>query len=143
MPEDVALREDVPTEPLGGCYAWLRGSSRLASALLNQSVHLPILQPYPSSPSAHESAVADPSFRGIPFVDVERDRSEEISELVSETEQSRAFVLRVGRDLYALEMAAGSVFGVSDPEFVRTPPHEILSRHGRRAHGIGGYAAPR
>jgi L-ascorbate metabolism protein UlaG (beta-lactamase superfamily) len=109
MPEDVALRDDVATEPLvGGWYAWLHALSPMTSALLSESVHLPILQSYVSAPSVHASAVADPAFRGGPFVDVEGDRSAEISELILETERSTAAGSRAGRDLNALEALLGA-----------------------------------
>jgi L-ascorbate metabolism protein UlaG (beta-lactamase superfamily) len=104
MPEDVALREDVATEPLiGGWYAWLHALSPITSALLSRAVHLPILQSYLAAPSVHANAVSDPSFRGGPFVDVVGDRSEEIAGLVSATEKSAALGMQAARELLDME----------------------------------------
>jgi L-ascorbate metabolism protein UlaG (beta-lactamase superfamily) len=89
MPTEVVLRDDVAVEPLvAGWYAWLHALSPLTSALLAEQVHLPILRSYVSGPSVHARAVADPKFRGGPFVDVAGDRSADVSELIARTERA-------------------------------------------------------
>lgn len=104
MPAEVALRRDVAAEPLvGGWYAWLHALSPLTSALLTEQVHLPILRSYVSAPSVHARAVADPKFRGGPFVDVDGDRSTEVAALIAACEAQRAKGLEAVRAFFALE----------------------------------------
>jgi hypothetical protein len=59
MPEDVALRHDVATEPfVGERHSWLHAPSPMTSALMSESVQPATLRPYVPVLPVHAGAVA-------------------------------------------------------------------------------------
>ena len=86
----VYLKPNLVIEPLiANWYAWSHLVSPVTAALNITKRHLEIMNSYVESPDLHKAATKDPKMLGGPFVDYDRDRTEEIAVLIEETLSSQ------------------------------------------------------
>lgn len=100
------LKQNIQVEPLiNNWYAWIQIIPPVQGALNVLHRHLPMMNSYVSAPEIHASAVKNPAFRGGPFIDLNGEKVEEVTELISQTngdcKASIEFAKAI-RDLYKM-----------------------------------------
>lgn len=89
------LRPDVIIEPLvDGFYAWLQAFAPVQAAMNLRFLQVPLLESYLQSPQVHIAASRNPALRGGFFVNIEQERSGEVSALLAAVRRDRAPMLR-------------------------------------------------
>lgn len=84
------FRGDVVFEPLvDRWHAWSHIVAPASAALHVANRHVRLLHSYLEAPELHAEAVRDPSLRGGPFVDLPRERIEDVRALLERTVQQR------------------------------------------------------
>jgi L-ascorbate metabolism protein UlaG (beta-lactamase superfamily) len=96
MEEDAKfLRPDVIIEPLvDQFYAWLHTVAPVQAAMNLAFLQVPLLESYLQSPDIHIAANANPALRGGYFINVAKERTGEIRELLASIKRERAALLR-------------------------------------------------
>jgi L-ascorbate metabolism protein UlaG (beta-lactamase superfamily) len=88
------LRPDVIIEPLvDRFYAWLHTTSPVQAAMNLAFVQVPLLESYLQSPQVHINASVNPELRGGLFVNIGKERSEEVRDLLATIKHDRADML--------------------------------------------------
>ena len=98
------LRGDALVEPLvDGWYAWAYLIPPATAARNIAERHLRIMQSYISAPLSHVSAVKNPKLQGGPFVDLGRNRVEEVRGLLDRTLCERRHLLGLSQAISELD----------------------------------------
>jgi L-ascorbate metabolism protein UlaG (beta-lactamase superfamily) len=102
--QPVYLKPNVVIEPLvDGWYAWAHLIPPATAARNITERHLRIMNSYIDSPETHQSAVKNPALLGGPFVDLEGNRVEEVSQLRERTLAQRKHLLDLSRSIEQLD----------------------------------------
>jgi L-ascorbate metabolism protein UlaG (beta-lactamase superfamily) len=84
----VYLRNNVQVEPLiNNWYAWHHIIPPVLTGLNVVERYIPIMESYINDPDTHARAVKDPAFRGGPFIDLDKNYAEEVSDLLKRTKE--------------------------------------------------------
>ncbi len=98
------LRGDALVEPLiDGWYAWAYLIPPATAARNIAERHVRIMRSYVNAPSSHASAVKNPKLQGGPFVDLGRNRVEEVQSLLSRTLTERTHLLALSQAITDLD----------------------------------------
>ncbi|HSH67652.1 MAG TPA: MBL fold metallo-hydrolase [Bacteroidia bacterium] len=104
MEQEVYLRNNVKVEPLiNNWYAWHHIIPPVLTSLNIVERYIPIMESYINDPEIHAQAVKDPAFKGGPFIDLEKDRSEEVQELLQKTKESSQPLFEFVKAIRALD----------------------------------------
>src|SRR5271163_551103 len=98
------LRPNVMIEPLvDGWYAWAHLIPPATVARNLTERHLRIMDSYIESPETHQSAVKNPALLGGPFMDLGRNRVEEVRELRDRTLRERGHLINLSQSIEKLD----------------------------------------
>jgi L-ascorbate metabolism protein UlaG (beta-lactamase superfamily) len=98
------LRPNIVAEPLvDGWYAWTHLISPATAARNLTERHLQIIESYIECPEAHEAAVQDPKLIGGPYMDLGRNRLEDVKALRDRTLQERKDLIELSRAIERLD----------------------------------------
>jgi len=86
-----------------GWYAWAYLIPPATAARNIAERHIRIMQSYINAPSSHASAVKNPKLQGGPFVDLGRDRVEEVKALLNRTLSERSHLLALSQAITDLD----------------------------------------
>ncbi|MEL6863515.1 MAG: MBL fold metallo-hydrolase [Bacteroidota bacterium] len=101
--EKVYLKPNVVIEPLfDQWYAWSHLISPATAAMNIAKRHLEIIDSYIMAPQIHSEAVKNPKMLGGPFMDFDRDRSEEVKALRARTKESQEPLLELAEAIKEL-----------------------------------------
>jgi len=88
--QQVYLKPNVVIEPLWDqWYAWSHLISPATAAMNLTGRHLKIIDSFIMNPQIHEYAVKNPKMLGGPFMDIPKERVEEVRQLKGYTEYNR------------------------------------------------------
>lgn len=88
MSEEVYLKNNVKVEPLiNNWYAWHHIIPPILTSLNIVERYIPIMESYIDDPDIHAQAVKDPAFKGGPFIDLDKNCSEEVRALLEKTKE--------------------------------------------------------
>lgn len=98
------LKPNVMVEPrVDGWYAWAHLIPPATAARNLTERHLKIMESYIDSPESHEAAVRNPALLGGPFMDLGRNRVEDVKRLHDHTLRERTSLLRLSRAIEQLD----------------------------------------
>ena len=98
------LRPNIVAEPLvDGWYAWTHLISPATAARNLTERHLQIIESYIECPEAHEAAVKDPKLMGGPYMDLGRNRVDDITALRDRTLRERKNLIELSRSIEKLD----------------------------------------
>jgi L-ascorbate metabolism protein UlaG (beta-lactamase superfamily) len=122
---NVYVRPNLVFEPLvNNWYAWSHLISPATLAMNIAGRHLPIVESYLMAPELHEEAVLNPKMRGGPFMDVDRQRLDEIRELREMTFRERGKLIKFAtavKELDKLLLAEAKGYGL-EALYPKVPP---------------------
>lgn len=100
----VYLKPNVQIEPLvDQWYAWSHLIPPATAARNVTERHLRIMDSYLSAPSVHAAAVSNPRFMGGPFMDYDRERTQDVQALRDRTKSKRPHLLALSDALVQLD----------------------------------------
>lgn len=98
------LRPNVMAEPLvNGWYAWAHLIPPATTARNLTERHLKIMDSYIAAPASHQLAVQSPAMAGGPFMDFDRDRTEDVKALRDRTARDRTKLIELSRAIGDLD----------------------------------------
>ena len=98
------LRSNVLMEPLvDGWYAWAHLIPPATAARNLTERHLRIMESYIESPEAHQAAVKNPALLGGPFIDLGKNRVDEVTKLRDRTLRDRQTLIELSRSIEKLD----------------------------------------
>lgn len=98
------LKPNVVVEPLvDSWYAWAHLIPPATAARNITERHLRIMDSYAASPEAHAAAVKNPKLLGGPFMDLEGNQAEAVSELRERTKRDRAPLIELSKAIEDLD----------------------------------------
>lgn len=98
------LKPNVMAEPLvDGWYAWAHLIPPATAARNLTERHLRIMDSYIESPESHQSAVKNPALLGGPFMDLGRNRVEEVQALRDRILRDRSNLINLSRSIEKLD----------------------------------------
>jgi len=98
------LKPNVVVEPLvDSWYAWAHLIPPATAARNITQRHLRIMDSYTSSPEAHAAAVKNPKLLGGPFMDLEGNQAEAVSQLRERTRHDRAQLIELSQAIEDLD----------------------------------------
>jgi L-ascorbate metabolism protein UlaG (beta-lactamase superfamily) len=125
MNSPLYLRPNVKAEPLvDGWYAWTHLIPPATAARNLTERHLKIMDSYIECPEAHEAAVQDPAMVGGPFMDLGRNREDDIKALREYTIRNRKDLIELSHaieELDAMLRAKAVGYGVEEL-YAEVPP---------------------
>ena len=102
--EPVYLKPNVVIEPLvDGWYAWAHLIPPATAARNLTGRHLRIMNSYIESPETHQAAVKNPALLGGPFMDLDGNRVDQVSELRERTISERKDLLELSSAIEQLD----------------------------------------
>jgi L-ascorbate metabolism protein UlaG (beta-lactamase superfamily) len=98
------VKSNVMAEPLvDGWYAWAHLIPPATAARNLTERHIRIMDSYIESPDTHEAAVKNPALLGGPFMDLGRNRVEEVKALRDRTLNQRSHLVTLSRSIEQLD----------------------------------------
>jgi hypothetical protein len=98
------LKSNVMAEPLvDGWYAWTHLIPPATAARNLTERHIRIMDSYIASPETHEAAVRNPALLGGPFMDLGRNRVDEVKALRDRTLNQRSHLVSLSRSIEQLD----------------------------------------
>lgn len=118
------LKPNVVIEPLyDRWYAWSHLISPATAAMNIQERHLKIMDSYISEPDIHTQAVLNPKLKGGPFMDFNRNRVAEVTDLYNKTTADQKLALDFAKSVKELDkmlLQEAKGFGV-EPLYDKVP----------------------
>jgi len=100
----VYLKPNVVFEPLvDRWYAWSHLISPATAAMNIVGRHLMIMESFILAPDVHAGAVKNPKMRGGPFMDLSKEKLDEVKELQAETIRGRANMIEFSKAVKELD----------------------------------------
>jgi L-ascorbate metabolism protein UlaG (beta-lactamase superfamily) len=98
------LRSNILAEPLvDGWYAWTHLIPPAPAARNLTERHLNIMESYIECPEAHDAAVGDPKLLGGPYMDLGRNRVDDVKALRDRTLRDRKNLIELSRSIEKLD----------------------------------------
>lgn len=98
------LKPNVMAEPLvDGWYAWAHLIPPATAARNLTERHLRIMESYIESPESHQAAVKNPALLGGPFMDLGRNRVEDVKDLRDRILRERSSLINLSRSIEKLD----------------------------------------
>jgi L-ascorbate metabolism protein UlaG (beta-lactamase superfamily) len=98
------LRSNILAEPLvDGWYAWTHLIPPATAARNLTERHLNIMDSYIECPEAHDAAAADPKLLGGPYMDLGRNRVDDVKALRGRTVRDRKNLIELSRSIESLD----------------------------------------
>ena len=98
------VKPNVMAEPLvDGWYAWAHLIPPATAARNLTERHIRIMDSYIESPDTHEAAVKNPALLGGPFMDLGRNRVDEVKALRDRTLNQRSHLISLSRSIEQLD----------------------------------------